>query len=268
MKIQFTKMSGGGNDFVVIDNRAGALSHDLPVLAKKLCDRKRGIGADGLLVLASDPTLSFRMRYLNADGSSAAMCGNGARCIARFANLLGVAPNTMNFITDAGPVTAVVWQEGVEVTMMAPTGFRKDLSVKAAGKTWKADFISVGVPHAVITVPDIQKVNVEEAGRSIRFNRLFKPKGTNVNFVQIKNRKTLLVRTYERGVEGETLACGTGVTASAAVLGLRGKVSPPVTCHTAGGDALKIAYVLEAGKISGVRLSGPTQIHFHGEVEV
>jgi diaminopimelate epimerase len=269
----FYKLNGGGNDFVLFDNRKKILPQDYSALAKKVCDRKFSIGADGLLVLETEPGADFRMVYYNADGSRADMCGNGARCIARFAHILKAAQTKMNFQTDVGIISAEIHDGTVKVNLGHPKDIRLDFLFKLdEQKEFNASFINTGVPHTVITVRDADKIDVQDLGSKIRYHKDFAPAGTNVNFVQHVDSHNLIVRTYERGVEGETLACGTGVTAASIIYGAKELVQSPVSCLTRGGDTLKVHFKLEhEGRrvsVSDVFLEGPAEVSFHGEVEL
>lgn len=268
-KLNFLKMSGSGNDFVMIDNRRGGLSGSAAAWAKRLCHRQEGVGADGLLLLEKSKKADFRMVYFNADGSRASMCGNGARCMAWFAHEVGAARSSSTFETDAGLVQATVHDHVAQITMGEAHDYRSDLVVKAAGRSWPVVFLNTGVPHAVCFVPRVDAIDVITAGRALRFHKAFGPAGTNVNFVQRVDSRTLQVRTYERGVEGETLACGTGVIASAIAAQLKGWVHAPVRCRTAGGDTLEVnfqAQPLNAKRpATCVSLRGPVRVTFKGE---
>jgi diaminopimelate epimerase len=268
-KLKFMKMSGSGNDFVVIDNRHRALSGNLHQWAKRLCHRQWGVGADGLLLLERSSKADFRMLYFNADGSRATMCGNGARCMAWVADYKGAAKSNFDFETDAGVVHAHVAGQVVKITMTDPKDYRPTM-VRAGGRSYRVVFINTGVPHAVVFVPDAARVDLPTIGRLLRFHKAFGPQGTNVNFVQKINSHTLKVRTYERGVEGETLACGTGVTASALAANLKGLVKGvPVRCQTTGGDVLDVGFELRPGNSAHparhVTLRGPVKLTFQGE---
>jgi diaminopimelate epimerase len=257
----------------MIDNRKKALARNLPELARKLCNRKFSIGADGLILLEDSKPSDFRMRYYNSDGSVAAMCGNGGRSIARFANLLGAASKKMAFETDAGLVKAEILGKNVRLSLYEPKDVRLDFPLKVEKREFDVSFINTGVPHTVVFLNSIEKADVLSLGRMIRYHREFSPAGTNVDFVQKKDEHTIMVRTYERGVEDETLACGTGVTASAIVAGLKGLVKPPVNCITKGGDTLSVSYTInDAGDflspVSNVYLEGPADVSFVGEVEI
>ena len=271
--ISFYKISAAGNDFVMIDNRKKLLPKNTGQIAQKLCHRQFSIGADGLILLEPSKSADFRMRYFNADGSAAAMCGNGGRSVARFAHLLGAASKKMVFETEAGLVKAEILGRIVRLALYEPKDVRLDFPLKVEKKEFDASFINTGVPHTIIYVNDIEKLDVAGLGRMIRYHRQFAPAGTNVNFVQKKDEHTIVVRTYERGVEDETLACGTGVTASAIVSGLKGLVTAPVKCVTRGGDTLTVAFTInDAGDflspVSNVYLEGPAEVSFTGEVEI
>jgi diaminopimelate epimerase len=270
-KISFLKMSGSGNDFILVDNRRGNFPRSVAAWAKRLCHRQEGVGADGLLLLEKSRTADFRMVYFNADGSRASMCGNGARCIAWFAHHLGAARATSRFETDAGLVQANVQDHVAQITMGKAHAYKPHLLLKAAGHVVPVVSLNTGVPHAVVFVPRVDAVDVLRVGRALRFHRAFGPGGTNVNFVQRLDRRTLKVRTYERGVEGETLACGTGVTASAIAACLKGWVHSPVKCLTAGGDTLEVEFQARLRDLKKpatcVSLKGPVRVAFKGEIQ-
>jgi diaminopimelate epimerase len=271
--VHFSKLSAAGNDFILIDNRESVLPQELSPLVKKWCHRKFSVGADGLITLEKSDNHDFRMRYFNADGSPAAMCGNGARSIARFAWLLNAAPKKMAFETDAGIIHAEILGSTVRLRMSEPKDARLDFTVSDEKREFSVSFIDTGVPHVVIPVNNADKTDVVEIGRMVRYHREFSPAGTNVNFIQKKDDHTLIVRTYERGVEDETLACGTGCTASAIIAGMKGLVTSPVDCITRGGDVLKIAYTLNGAPdmlspVSNVYLEGPAEVTFTGELVI
>ena len=271
-KIPFWKMSGSGNDFVVIDNRRRLLHGNLSEWAKKLCHRQFGVGADGLLLLEPDRKEDFRMVYYNADGSRADMCGNGARCMAWFAHERGAVGNTFRFRTDAYPVGAKVKGAVVQISLADARDYKSEVIAKVDGKTYRPAFVNTGVPHAVLFVPNADKVFVSGLGRALRFHKVFGPKGANVNFVQKIGPNKLRVRTYERGIEGETLACGTGVVASALAAALRGVVKGPVRCLVAGGDTLQVNFKMHSGSqtrpATNISLIGPVRLTFKGDYYV
>jgi len=282
--IPFWKMSGSGNDFVVVDNRKKILKGDLASWARRLCHRQFGVGADGLLLLENDRREDFRMVYLNADGSRADMCGNGARCMAWFAHAKGAVGSQFRFITDAYPVGASVKGAVVQVSLADAKAYVPEVVARLRAITYRLAFLNTGVPHAVLFVPNAQKVDIVGLGRALRFHNAFGPRGTNVNFVQKIGLNKLRVRTYERGVEGETLACGTGVTASAIAAALQGMVRPPVACVVTGGDTLIVNFKLPSvvqratskdggprtsdAVVSDVTLQGPVRVTFKGWFDV
>ena len=252
-KLSFTKMNGAGNDFVMLDNRSGELTLDTPAIAR-LCDRHRGVGADGVLLVerSDDPDAAYRMRYHNADGGEAEMCGNGARCFARFATRLEADGNGdsrerghLTFITRAGLIRAHLDGELVRLEMSRPTD-GKNLGELAFddGKLPRAFFLNTGVPHVVVPVADTERVDVHLTGRSIRYHARFAPKGTNANFIASRGPDDIVLRTYERGVEGETLACGTGATAAALIHAeMRGvEGAGMVAVEVRSGDVLHIGF--------------------------
>ncbi|MDD5687731.1 MAG: diaminopimelate epimerase [Elusimicrobia bacterium] len=269
MNVNFTKMSGSGNDFIVIDNREKIVKNPSD-FAKKYCHRKFGIDADGLLLVEKSKTADFKMRYYNSDGSFASFCGNGSRCIALFAYLKKIAPQKMRFDSDADIISAEIVSSckeefcyDVKVKMPQPKDIRQDLNVNVENKIFKVSFINTGVPHAVIFVKNIKDIDVNDLGKKIRWHKEFKPEGTNVNFVQVTNKSSLHVRTYERGVEAETLACGTGVVASSVISILKEYVSSKVNVLTQGGEILKVYY--EEGKI---HFEGKVSSIFEGQVKI
>ncbi len=268
--IPFFKMTGGGNDFVIFDNRKEILPKEYAALAKKVCDRKFSIGADGMIVLERTEEAHFKMIFHNEDGSRAAMCGNGARCLARFAHLLEIAPEKMKFVTDAGILAAEIQGDSVKLQMGSATGMKLDFPLGLEeNKELHLSFINTGVPHVVLLVSDPDKTEVKGLGRAIRTHKQFAPDGTNVNFVRHKDEHTIVVRTYERGVEGETLACGTGVVASSLICAAKELVKSPVYCLTRGGEILKVYFSLDkSGSFKDIFLEGPASLCFKGEVEL
>ncbi|OGR00570.1 MAG: diaminopimelate epimerase [Deltaproteobacteria bacterium RIFOXYD12_FULL_55_16] len=265
--LEFSKMSGTGNDFILIDHRTPFLSkEEMPSFARAVCERRVSVGADGLILIEQSKVADFRWQFLNADGSWAEMCGNGARCAARFAHARGIAPEQMRFETGAGIIEAQVRGQAVKLRMTAPTGLRLDEKLRVNGQEQVVHSLNTGVPHAVFFVKNIAQAPVLELGRSIRFHEHFQPAGTNVNFVQQLGASALSVRTYERGVEGETLACGTGAVAAAIIAGLLGQVQPPVAVTTAGGEQLLIYYSLAGQEIAEVYLEGSVNFIYEGRL--
>ena len=266
MRIPFVKMAAAGNDFILIDNRRGALKKGLPGTAKKLCDRKHSVGGDGILLLEKSKKADIRMRILNPDGSEADMCGNGVRCLARFAVDKKIAKNSHRIETGAGIIEAAVNGAVVKAHLTDPKNFRGAVELDVEGRKEKIHFIDTGVPHAVIFDPELDRAAVDSRGREVRVHEHFAPKGTNVNFVKVNRDGSIAVRTYERGVESETLACGTGSTASALVSASLEGLKSPVKVHTSGGEILKVYFKHERGRWSGVYLEGLVQTTFEGSV--
>jgi diaminopimelate epimerase len=265
---KFTKMSGCGNDFIFLDHRDVPWnSWDLPKMARLLCRRRLSVGADGFVLLLppEDPDNDFAWRFFNSDGSEAEMCGNAARCAARFAVVKGlVAKERMRFETMSGVVEAQLTPRGAKIWMTEPKEMRPEITVILEEGAVEMTFLNTGVPHAVVFVEDLEEIRVEDLGRKIRYHEAFYPKGTNVDFVQMVGSQALAMRTYERGVEGETLACGTGAVASAIAGHMRSMVRPPVTVKTRGGE-LKIDFqFLGEGRYENVTLEGDARIIYEG----
>jgi diaminopimelate epimerase len=267
--LQFTKMNGAGNDFVMVDNRDGALSLSGAQIAR-LCDRHRGAGADGLLAVEkAEGGADFRMRYYNADGAEAEMCGNGARCFARFVQRIApVTGGTVSFETPAGLIRATLTGELVSLGMSEPGPFAEGVELEAAGDRLTVYAINTGVPHAVVLVDDLDGADVRGLGAALRHHQHFQPRGTNVNFVRQLGPQDLAIRTYERGVEDETLACGTGVVASALTIAALTGAASPVRVLVKGGDTLTVSFDGGAGGFRNVVLTGPADFVFEGEIPV
>lgn len=268
--IPFAKMSGTGNDFIIIDNRGKIVADDeMADLAVQACRRGQSVGADGLLLIEDDEELDFAWRFFNSNGSEAEMCGNAARCVARLAYLDGIAGPESVFRTLAGPIRASVDGSVIRVQLTRPHGLEPEFALAVGdNRVFTAGFVDTGVPHTVLVLEDssLETTAVEELGREIRFHQRFAPAGTNVNFVQIMDSGNIHVRTYERGVEAETLACGTGVVAAALVTTVRGLTTPPVSVTTKGNDVL-IVHLDETDPMAGnVYLEGNASIVYRGEL--
>ncbi len=264
-KIPFYKMQGSGNDFILIDSRRGILKgKNLKDLAKAVCDRHYSVGADGLIVIVPSRKADFKWRFLNADGSEAEMCGNGSRCAARFAYIKKIAKKDMAFETLAGVIRAEVKQKTVRVQLTDAEGLRMNIAVPLETGTRMGHFINTGVPHLVYLSKDLDGEDVERIGRTTRFHELFKPAGTNVNFIRIEGPRRLGIRTYERGVEAETLACGTGSVAGALVAGSLGLVSSPVEVVPRSGERLMVSFERSAGGFGGIYLEGEASVICEG----
>ncbi len=267
LPIAFCKMSGAGNDFLVIDHRAPLIARErMAEFARLVCRRRFSVGADGLFLIEPSTTADFRWRFFNADGSEAEMCGNGARCVARFACMHGIAPERMRFETLAGVIEATVAGSQVTIGMTAPHSLQLDFEIEALGQRCTTHAVNTGVPHLVVFVDDLEGTDVAGLGRVLRFHQLFAPAGTNVNFVG-RTKGGFAVRTYERGVEAETLACGTGVTAAALIAAARGLTASPVEITTRGGATLVIRFSGGGhGPWTQVELEGPAHLIYRGEL--
>lgn len=271
MLLEFTKMSGAGNDFIVADNRRGLLSPSREQVAR-LCHRQFGVGADGLMLLTAHPTGNppWAWQFWNSDGSDAEMCGNGARCFARFIqHTLGTSPSEpVSFATAAGTITAHFENNQVTVNLTPPRDLQLDQSIPTQTGTVTVHSLNTGVPHAVVMVPDADQAQVQEEGRRLRFHPHFGSRGTNVNFVQVLAPGRIRVRTYERGVEGETLACGTGVTASALVASRCLGFPSPIEVQVQSGNLLRVQFNAAPHGFENVRLSGPADFVFEGRIHL
>ena len=270
--IPFYKMSGSGNDFIVIDNREGRVAADnLFRLITKSCERKMSVGADGFILIEDSEQVDFKWQFYNADGSRAEMCGNGARCAARFAHLNGIASERMSFETDAGIISAEVSGARAKVKMSDPFDFKPDFALELSIGTVTATSINTGVPHVVlpaeaVAASSLEAVAVFELGREIRNHEMFAPVGTNANFISPEGRDAIAIRTYERGVEGETLACGTGSVAGAIVASLGGAIKSPVTVRTRSGGVLTIHFESVADGFRNVYMEGDARIIYKAEM--
>ncbi len=256
--VECCKMQGSGNDFVVLDNRALQLAPDeMPAWARAVCRKAFGVGADGLIFLDTTPPgvgADYIWHFYNADGSRAEMCGNGSRCAARLAHELGLAGRTHVLGTDAGPIKAEVLPDldlvkvqltphhdlRLDIDLTLEPSFQEASAQLESTPSWEAHFVNTGVPHLVVFSPDVAALDVQDLGRRFRYHPRFAPSGTNVNFIQVQDRENLLLRTYERGVEGETYACGTGAAAAALIAHSLGRTGPEVNIRTSGGELLGI----------------------------
>jgi diaminopimelate epimerase len=265
--IKFTKMSGSGNDFIVIDNRQGeADGIDLIEFIAAVCRRKLSVGADGLILIDPSDKADFRWQFYNSDGSRAEMCGNGARCAARFAYINGIAGENLSFETDAGIVSGQVNDSRAKVKMPDPTDLRLDYRIELKNGPLSMSSINTGVPHAVIMLDGVGDVDVFGMGREIRYHESFAPAGTNVNFICQQGPGQLAIRTYERGVEDETLACGTGSIASALVSAIKLNWTSPINLLTRSGITLTIHFSEKSGQFSDVYLEGDARIIYTAQL--
>lgn len=270
MTLQFHKMNGAGNDFVVIDNRAltANLSREQISL---LCDRQRGVGADGLLAVEpAENGADYKFRYYNADGGEAEMCGNGARCFGKFtAKLEGEGTDHVTFETIAGTLSADIIGDNVRIAMSDPFDLALNTDIKIEGLPGAIHILNTGVPHTVAFTDDLENLDVVKCGAAIRYHDHFAPNGTNANFVKVIENQHIAIRTYERGVEGETLACGTGMAACALIHHLLNGAQSPVSVDVEGNETLEIGF--EAGPdntFTNVTLTGPADFVFAGEITI
>ena len=265
--IEFYKMSGSGNDFILIDNRDGSLDvgeGGFVDFAKKICARKVSVGADGLIVVEHSDRVDFKWRFFNADGSEVEMCGNGGRCAARFAFLKRIAGDKVSFETVAGIIDAEVRGDVVKLRLTDPGALVLDDRIRIKNETLFVHSINTGVPHVVHFVRDPDDFAVFETGRAIRYHEHYHPAGTNANFVAVEDQHTLRVRTYERGVEDETLACGTGSVASALIAARKGLVESPVDVRVQSGERLTIHFEQTGERFTKVYLEGKTRVVYQG----
>jgi diaminopimelate epimerase len=258
MQIPFNKYHGTGNDFIIIDNREGIFNPSDTILINKLCHRRFGIGADGLILVSLHKQFNFEMKYFNSDGNEGSMCGNGGRCAAAFAVRAGIAGRKQKFFAFDGPHEAEIGDENIRLQMSDVTSISK---VKGNY------FINTGSPHYIRFVKNVQEFDVFNEGKKLRWSDDFKPGGTNVDFVELTDNG-IFVRTFERGVEDETLSCGTGVTASAIASVLAGHFDTNIIKVKTPGGNLSVEFKPGNGKVTGIRLSGPATFVFEGKIEV
>jgi diaminopimelate epimerase len=266
--VKFVKVVGSGNDFLIVHG-PDISGNPAATLARRICNRKFGIGADGLLLLEKSKNADIRMRIINADGSEASMCGNGARCIALYLAQQRKNQKSRIFIeTKAGIIESQIKADNVKIKLSEPRNLKLDIPVKVSGRALKINFINTGVPHAVVFVQGLDNIDVANLGRQIRYHRSFAPAGANVDFVEVLDKKSIKVRTYERGVEDETLACGTGAVASSIVFIAKlpdsepGKYAINVQAHSA--EVLKVYVDKIEGQFTNAWLEGKVRITGQG----
>jgi len=265
--IPFLKMSGSGNDFIIIDHRNEFIDENtLTRLITGVCRRKLSVGADGFILIENSKQHDFSWRFYNSDGSRAEMCGNGARCAARFAQLNGIAGAELSFETDAGVIRAQIKADRVKVKMPDPTDIRFDFGVDLEAGSMMVSSVNTGVPHVIILQDQIDDLDVVGIGREIRYHRDFAPAGTNVNFICRNDGNAIAIRTYERGVEDETLACGTGSIASALVAARKLEMNSPIDVMTRSGEYLTIYFAENKGCFHGIFMEGDARVIYAGEL--
>ena len=259
--INFSKYQGTGNDFILIDKRKMELNWDIHII-KKLCDRKFGIGADGLIFIEDDPSLDFYMQYYNADGNQASLCGNGGRCAVDFAKKLKIiSSNKVCFRAIDGIHKAIIEKNKISLEIL-------DVKEIIKEEDKGAIFLDTGSPHVVKFLNNLDKIDVYKQGRAIRYNPLYKEKGVNVNFVEILSHDTIKIRTYERGVENETLSCGTGVSAAAIVSYEMKKINTTNIFIETKGGPLEVSFHKEKGVYKKIWLSGEVGFVFKGSIKI
>ena len=282
-KISFSKMSGAGNDFILIDKNVNPLIVLSQDLIKKLCDRHFGIGADGIITISNSRNFDFDMEYFNADGSTGSLCGNGARCAIKFADQSGrIKQKQTRFLSNNVAYSGeVLTKNEIKFYFNPPKDLKDNLRITLKDQIINAYFADTGSPHVVIKIEDVLKNKnnpksyytdlndfpVFEIGREIRYHSDFMPAGTNVNFIKLLDNK-IYIRTYERGVENETLACGTGSTAAALIGNLIFHLNPPISLITFGGDKLEVNFKVHNQKVEDLSLTGPAEIIYNGEISL
>ncbi len=267
--ISFTKMSGAGNDFIIIDGDDNPEFLFSEKTIQKLCDRHNGIGADGVILITSSEQYDFVMNYYNADGSTGSLCGNGARCAVKFAfNTKRIKDNSARFLSNNSEYCGKILEDGtIRINLNPPYDLRINIQLKAAGKDIAAHFINTGSPHVVIKVEELDNIPIETIGKEIRYLPEFVPGGTNVNFVKIE-KEEIHIRTYERGVERETLACGTGSVAAAIICHETDGIKTPVTILPRSKDKLFVNFDVRNDEFSNVSLTGPVKEVFKGQFQI
>ncbi len=280
-KYSFVKMNGAGNDFIVFNKNEVTGLPFSSSLIKKLCDRRFGIGADGVITVTKSEAHDFEMEYFNADGTTGTLCGNGARCAIQFAEKFSISKGkSVKFLSNGVQFSGEVLEDGlIRFNLNSPDSLKENFVVNVSESKINANFINTGSPHVVFfldepslkesvfggKVRSIDDFPVYTVGKEVRYSKAFAPAGTNVNFLEIKD-SLIHIRTYERGVEDETLACGTGSVASAIITFLQKQIPPPLTLLTRGGDKLMVDFSTEGKLIKNVSLTGPAKINFSGEV--
>ena len=267
--ISFAKMSGAGNDFILINKSQIPNIVLTNSVISQLCDRRNGIGADGIIIIKNTQGYDFAMDYYNADGSSGTLCGNGARCAIKFANDTGITDSdSVSFLSNEDEFSGELLANGlIKFNLQPPKVIEENIVIDVGGSNVSGSFVDTGSPHVVLIVDDLNLQTVIQMGKEIRNNPAFAPGGTNVNFIKFVKGK-IHIRTYERGVENETLACGTGAVA-AAIIGFRKfEIQPPIFLITKGGDKLIVNFNTEGSKYNNVSLTGPAKKIYNGEIGI
>ncbi len=270
MQLSFVKAEGTGNDFIIIDAKDVPRAKNLSEIAKVLCRRRKSIGADGLLIYNESSACDFRMRIFNPDGSEPGMCGNGIRCLAQYARKIkNLKQDRFNIETKAGSITVdFLKEDSPRIKLTDPRNLKLNFALDVNGEKMNLNYVAVGVPHVVYLSSNIDKEDIAGLGGKIRFHEFFQPAGTNVNFIEVASPNSLKIRTYERGVEGETLACGTGASASSLVAFLLDKVKTPVSVITRGGEVLTVYIQGAKPKIEALYLEAKAKLVFEGKINL
>ena len=269
MLLNFTKMHGAANDFIMIDDREGNVPWQDYVLMSLMATRRIGIGCEGIILIQSSDRADFRMRFLNPDGTEVDMCGNGARCAAWFAHHIGAAPKSMTMETSCGLLDAeIIDRCNVRVWMPEPTARSYGMAIEVNGTVYEGDYINTGVPHFVIRTDNQKDIDVERLGRAIRLHSAFAPEGVNVDFITQRAPDRISIRTYERGVEAESGACGTGAVAAAVTAVEAHAASLPLTVRTAAGFVLAIDADWRGNRCTGLTLTGPAHVVYTGTIDL
>jgi len=268
-QIKFSKTVGSGNDFIIIDNRKSVVTANPARFVRRVCQRRLSVGADGVILIENSNAADFKLRIFNPDGHEPSMCGNGARCAALFAFQEKIAGRQMDIETKAGIHSAAVKRDRVKLKLPDPVDLRHKISLNIDGKSIKVSFINTGVPHAVCFVRNVDKINVEGIGSKIRYHKEFRPEGTNTNFVEEIDENCIKLRTYERGVEGETLSCGTGSVASAIIFVMKqksGRKRELINVQTRSGEPLKVYFSLQNDRPTNLYLEGKAEEVYKGVI--
>jgi diaminopimelate epimerase len=265
--IRFTKLNGSGNDFIFVDNMDRSLDADKMIgFVRSVCRRGLSVGADGVMFIEPSDRADFKWRFFNADGSEAEMCGNGGRCAVRFAKQYGIGSGDVSFETIAGIIDGSIEGSVVKLRMTEAFDFSAGVEVDLKGRRAVLDCLNTGVPHAVEFVEDAEAADIVGDGRQIRHHEAFAPAGVNANFCQVTGPNSLILRTYERGVEDETLACGTGAVATAILAATRGLVEPPVEVSVRSGEILTIFFNGSGANADNIYMQGETRLVYEGEM--
>jgi diaminopimelate epimerase len=263
--IQFSKLSGSGNDFIVLDNRGGTFSEIAGDLAQRVCARRYSVGADGLILVQGSEKATIRVRYFNPDGSEFDTCGNGGRCAVRFAYLSGMCGSKLSVETNIGVLEAEVVGESVKLKFVGPSEVRLNQKLTVDGTEIGGDYVRLGDPHFVVGLKEFPTGSIVPLARKIRYHEALKPAGANVHFIDVISRQTIRIRTYEKGVEDETLACGSGCISAAIATFLQKQTEPPITFEPYSGIPLKIHFQ-PAGNFQGLYLEGDARLIYQGEL--